>query len=557
MPGNNNGNQLNVLVFEVGYVIDDEALRAIGRDVRTVCLHTMEVVPETIATSNPSRSSVSQTMTSAVLVKGGVGLRTWSMQGNFGVRARAGGTGPARYERFVREVVRLSEALTQSDVDAAKNVLLQSPGLGLALREYDEQRCYFFVNFYNFWDGIACHATVPSFQATRGYRNAGATGNVSYSITVQEVGPLIRSGLGANLLEPLFNVLTTWDDVNEALKSARLSALVDTLTGPTLALGNLLIESIDALLAVVDDVQSLLGAGSSSMADTSSGGTWVESANNIVRYGEQLSALLEGISVADSSAGAMDPSTATEVERLGAEMVRALNLAGLGQAADAARFNLSVGRLYGIDDETLQAMVVAGGPDYYPAPKVGATRAYVVEEFDTVGRIEAATGVDFATIQAVNNMSPRECLIPGTELRIPVLRARGPQGSNGLPIFGSHLGEGAYGVDLHVELLDDGASPLTDLLTVSGEANLRQAVTTITTEAATGLAKELDVVPDAARGRFIARKMEAAILGDRRFTSVTSEATLDASGNGYDVVNTVTTVSDGTLEVGQENVYGE
>lgn len=556
MPGNNSGNQLNILLFEVGYLIDDENLRTLGRDARTVCIHCMEVVPETISTQHKTRSTVSQNMAGATITHGGVGLRAWSMQGHFGVEVRGiGGTGPARYERFTREVVRLSEALSQKHVDEAKNILLQSPGLGLALRDYDEKRCVFYVNFYNLWDGVACQAFLPSFQPTRAYGNAGATGNVTYSLTVQEIGPLVKGGIGADLLTPLLNVLTTWDDANEALKGVRLQALLDTVTGPAAVVGNLLGESITAVLNTVADVQSLFGASSSGSAgaDVSSGGTWLDGAQGVVRYGLEMAALLEAAGAYDSSAGAMDPGTASETERLGAETVRAVNLAAVRQAVDAAELNLSMGRLYGIEDQTFQAIAAAGGPDYYPAPDVGPTRDYVVQEFDTIGRIEATTGVDWVTIQSLNNLSARVALIPGTVLRIPVTRPRGPQGVNGLPILGSHQGDGAYGVDLHVELLDNGASPQADLLTVSGEANLRQAITTITTEIALPILDRLDAIPAPGRARYIQEQMKAAILVDRRFTTAACEAT--AKGSIFEVVNTVTTISDGSIEVAQEIVY--
>jgi len=558
VPGDNGGHQLNILLFEVGYLIDDENLRALGRDARTVCVHCMEVVPETISVQHRSRSTVSQNMGGATLSKGGVGLRVTNMQGHFGVEARGlGGTGPARYERFVREVVRLSEAIDQEDVDEAKNVLLQTPGLGLALADFDPERCVFFVNFYNLWDSTAYHAYIPSFQPARGYRNAGATGNVTYSMTVQEVGPLIKGGIGSDLITPLFNVLTTWNSANEVLKGVRLASLLDAVTGPLAVVGGLLSDSIAALLNVVADVQALLGAGAStgSTPDVSSGGTWLEASTGIVRYGGELAAMLEAAGAADASAGDMNPSTATELDRLGADLVHLLNLAAVRQAIDAAELNLTVGRYYGIDDDVFRAMVVAGGPDYYPGPDVGASRLYTVGDNDTIERIETRTGVSWIQIQRLNNLSPREALIPGTELQIPVLRARGPQSTNGLPIFGSHQGEGAYGVDLHAELLGDATSGLADLLTVSGTDNLVQAITSLTVQPAQAIVKDLDAIPEAGRARYIQHQMVSAILSDRRFPSAVSEAT--PIDGGYAVVNTATTISDGTLSVAQEVNYGD
>lgn len=531
-PGANPGGQLNIVVFEVGFRIDREDLRALGQDVITVSVHPMLVVPESFRYAQQSRSAVSHTLGGQVKTNGGRGPWSVNLSGTFGVEPRAMGpffgTGDVRLRRFTDEVVRLGEAANQGDVDACRNLLTESLGIGFPLQLYDEKVCQFFVNFYDFWHDRAFEVHVQSFDTTRGYDRGGATGLSAYNLALRELGPLVRSGIGSDLLGPLMDALVAWDQANALLQSATVDTFVEAVTGGLAVLGSLFSESLAAVRENVAAVQALFGAGSAQAteANVAAGAAWLDGLQGAITAGEALYHQADAQTGSPTSTGTPDGAT-TPTARLGAWLERFERLAALADVLDGLRAQRAMGALYGLSPEAFRALVAAGAPAYLLGPEVGRTRPYRVTPEDTAERIEARFGVPWGTILSLNDLTPLQALRPGQRLQIPVLRPRGSQGLEGLPVFGSHVGEAAWGVDLEITLDSDADG---DLLVVSGEDNLAQAVELLLQQAAADLIGQVDVVPPAGRAAYVARRAEGALAADRRFEAVRAEATQLGAG---------------------------
>lgn len=536
-PGANPGGQLNIVIFEVGFRIDREDLRALGRDVITVAVHPLLVVPESFQYSQASRSSVVFSLAGQVKSNGGRAPWMVQLSGTFGVESRGMGpyigTGDVRLRRFTDEVVRLGEARSQGDVDACRNLLTESIGIGLPLQLYDEDVCQFFVNFYDLWHDRAFEVHVQSLSTTRGYRNAGATGLTAYNLSLRELGPLVRGGIGSDLLGPLMDALVAWDQANALLQSATVDALLQAVTGPAAIVGALFSESVATVQDTVDAVQALFGASAQQAASSNAdaGSSWLDGLESAITAGEALQHTLDGQSAAPVSVGTPDGilSGAT-LALLGADLDRFANLSALSDVLDGLRMQRTVGALFGLAADDFRALVASGAPAYLLGAEVRRTRAYTVSPEDTADRIEARFGVPWGTILSLNDLTPLEALRPGTRLQIPLLRARGPRGVDGLPVFGSQVGEALWGVDLALELDADADG---DFRVVSGEDNLVQAADLLVAQAGADLLSQVDHVPPAGRPAYLARRAEGALAADKRFEAVQATVEPDESGAGY------------------------
>ena len=221
MPGNNAGGNLNLFLFEVGMITRDPS--GILPDlVQTVSIQPMVVVPTSIAYTDESRSTITETHQDSIITKAGRKPRRVQMAGNFGVESRGLGlfigTGQLRFEKFWHEVVRLPDATNQHQVDDAKNVF-RSPFLNLSLKPYNPERTSFYINFFDFWNDVQFEAQIPSFNFRREHRNGGASGLVPYNLNLTEAGPIVTGSLASTIINGLFQALTAWDDINELLKS--------------------------------------------------------------------------------------------------------------------------------------------------------------------------------------------------------------------------------------------------------------------------------------------------------------------------------------------------
>lgn len=549
MVGVNAGGQLNIFVFEVGYVIDDEEARALGQDVVTACVHPMLVAPESIRYTDTSRAAISQTLGSSVLTHGGKGLRTVQFQGTFGFEPRAFGlyvgNGAVRARRFYDEVVRLSEALNADDVRAAQNALTQSVFLRLNLARYNPTTCAFFVNFYDFLHDRAFQASLQNFGTTRSQSRGGAAGLLWYDLALQEVGPLVRGGIGEDALSVLLDGLSTWRDLTDALDSAAVETLLDGVLGPASVALTQLTASMDEIAERADDVREIFGTSSSGTSNVSSGAAYLDALDRTEGAAEELGAALSRRRADETSAVAwLDLYTASDATRLGPGPARLQQLEAVWDAADVARQLARIGRLFGLDDETFRQLVAAGGEsgaDGLVGPDRAGSIQHTVEPWDKPQDLETLYGVTFEQICTANNLDPLEALLPGTVLEVPILRTRGSLALSGSPVLGAQTGEDAFGRDLDY-LLE--ASPTGDLLVVTGARALAQGVHVVVVERSSDLLRDLQVVPTAAQTGYIAKRLVGDVLLDPRIADASATVTRGATGNGYDVALALRTVTE-------------
>lgn len=545
MPiGSNGGGQLNVWVFEVGCVTTSP----VGIEVvSTISVHPMVVAPTTVQYSDSSRSAVSETTGGSVRTVAGRALRTVAAQGSFGVESRGFGpyigNGDMRFQRFYKEVVRMSDALTAEDIQNAVDILNGTPFISLLVKPFIEGSSVVFVNFYDFLNDIAFQCQIQQFGWVNGHRNGGASGNRPYTLTVKEVGPVKSGGLGNAAIAALMTVMTTWDDINDVVSSYTIDAIVDAQVAVAAVFMSELADSVEAVAAQIQGVQALMNGGSPT--DPGFGGFFAscvrleQAGNDIVAAVGQSSG-----DELDNSAGRIDAAS-TAGEGGNATLDRDEQLAEIQRLIDAAGFYQSLGAYYGMGRDAYQAFVEGAGTAGAPGPNIASTVRYVVTDTDTPSSIEARYGVSWAEILAANDLTPDEALYPGTELLVPATRTRGPQGIRGLPTFGSHLGEEAWGRDLPLELTaEDG-----DLVLVSGEDVLVQGVEWIVEQFGPEMMSASSVIPDAARPAYIRRRLEALVKQDGRFVAAELAVEIDAEG-AIQVNGTVHAINGGTLTLG-------
>lgn len=545
MPiGANGGGQLNIWVFEVGCVTTSP----VGIEaVNTISVHPMVVAPTTVQYTDSSRSAVSETTGGAIRTVAGRALRTVAAQGSFGVESRGFGpyigNGDIRFQRFYKEVVRMSDALTADDIQNAVDILNGTPFISLLVKPFIEGSSVIFVNFYDFLNDIAFQCQIQQFGWVNAHRNGGAAGNRPYTLTVREIGPVKAGGLGNAAISALMTVLTTWDDINDVVSSYTLDAIVDAQVAVAAIFMSELADSVEAVAAQVQGVQAIMNGGSPT--DTGFGGFFAACAR-LDQAGSDIIAAVRQSSgdEVDNSAGKIDAAS-TPGEGGNATLDRDEALADVQRLIDAAGFYQSLGAYYGMSREAFQAFVEGAGIAGAPGPNIASTVRYVVTDTDTPGSIEARYGVAWSELLAANDLTPDEALYPGTVLLVPATRTRGPQGIRGLPTFGSHLGEDAWGRDLPLELTaEDG-----ELTIVSGEDALVQGVAWIVEQYGPELMTSSNVIPDAARPAYIRRKLEALFRQDGRFMS--TELAVDLDPNGAILVSgTVHAINGGTLTLG-------
>lgn len=553
--GSNGGGNLNILVFEVGIVTTEPTTGA--EVVTTVSVHPLLVVPRSIRYTDASRSPVMETTGGSLLTRAGRALRTVQLDGMFGVETRGLGpyigSGEMRFQRFYKEVVRMSDALSADDVQAAVDILNGTPFISLLVKPFVEGYSTFYINFYDFWNDVAFQCIVPSFAWSREFRNGGATGNVSYQLAVKEVGPLKEGGLGNEIISALLAILGTWDDINDVVGAYTATEIIDAQIAVAAIVASELADTMEAVNEQVQAVQSLMGGSTAASlaSDSSNDGiaSFFSNCRKLAEQGEEAVTALNqalGLGEFDNDPGAIQPELVS-----GEGSSRALDMAerigDLEGVIDAARFYEAAGKFFGMGRGEYQAFVLGGGVLGLPGPDSAGSERYPVSFADTPTSIERRFGVSWARILDYNNLTPDEALFPGTVLEVPVARPRGAQGIRGLPTFDSHTGKRAWGVDLPLELTArDG-----DVATVREEAVLSQGATFLVEQVADDLLRAVQSVPDAVKTRYLARRISALFLLDGRFTS-TEDVTVafTPDGSGFDVEATLHAINGGTITTG-------
>lgn len=582
-PGNNKGGQLNVFLFEVGMITRDP-LGILPDVILPIAIHPLVVNPATIRYSDTSRSSVVETPGGAVHTVAGRALRTVQFQGTFGVESRflglQGGTGDLRFQRFYQEVVRLSDAINKDQVDACKD-LFRSPFLSLALAPYIPEFSTFFINYYDFWHNVQFNAMIQQFGWSKG--RGSATGRTEYQLALREVGPIVTGGIGTALINGLFQALTTWDSINEIVKSYTLDAVTGGLVDAAGILVGQFTDSMNAVAAQIDGatgvvngfsdptaaVKSRTAAASGGSEDGSASapefpeyqGLTDDPANGQTGLSGYLGATR---GVVDSGTQILEALKAqgppAELDRVGGQiewggLEGEGSLAGVEAAQaqddlaaliDAADFQRSVGGLYGMDREEFAAFLAATGQSGRD-PRVSGTITYTVTELDTADRIAEMFGVSWEDILRLNRLLPDEALLAGTVLLIPRGRLIGQQNAiAGLPVFGSHAGRAAWGRDLPWDFRVDASGSLE---TIEGEEALIQGVDWLIELFGPELVKLANETPSVVRDRMLQRRIASIVSTDRRIASVDQVLTTQSNG-AIEVVVSATAINGGNIRTG-------
>ncbi len=549
--GNNSGGQLNVLVFEVGMI---NRIPATGDEiVHTIAVHPMFVAPSDITYVDRTRSVVSETAGGALRTVSGRALLQCSLSGVWGVETRGFGpligSGELRFQRFWREIVRLGDALFREDIDEAIRSLLSSPLVAAQLRSFSEDTSTLFVNFYDFWNKISFQCQVSSKQWSRRAKGGGAVGLIHYRLQLQEVGPIVSGGVGDQIVSGLFRGLTLWADINLVLQSYNVSTLEDALVsipGPVLSE---LANSLDAVNAQLRGVTSLMGANPSPEPGpgmTAFMATSIRLANAAIDTATIIGARATGNIAAEDG----EISWATQqAEGVMEELELYDQQEELMDVEAAALWQLVAGTLFGMDRALYQEYVTASGSSGSPIPEISGTVDYTVTILDTEASITTMFGVDFDRILSVNAMTPDEALVPGTVLRIPVIRAPGPTPINGLPTFGSHLGLAALGVDMDVSFAADPVG--SPALVIEGDC-VAQGIEMLLAEFAADLIEQRNAMVPVVRTEYTETRLRGLLLSDKRVLEV-EEIELVETGAVLDIDVALITINGGTVRTGRDS----
>lgn len=550
MPGTNAGGNLNIFVFEVG-ILQKNPVSGLEVPV-TVSVHPMVVVPQSIRYTDGSRTAVTQTVGGSLKTIGGRALRQVAFEGSFGVESRGVGpyigTGEIRFQRFYREVVRLPEALTRAEIDSlANDLFINTPGIPLILRSWSDKLSTLFVNFYDFWNDRAFQAHVPSWADSRASKQGGASGLVHYSLQVQEVGPLV-GGIGTAILQGILNGLTSWNAANELLNSLTIQAVLDSTLATLGPFQSELSDSMEAVRGQVDSVTGLMGgttpSGMVTPQATQGLADFFASARRMATSAEQIAQGLSALSAGEpnNDTGAIDFSAA-ENTGFALELDRFDQRVELANLADTGRFQAAAGAFFGMDRQTYQAYVAGGGAAGLTGPDIGSTLTHEVGDTDTADTLESTYGISWGRILEINDLTPDEGLRPRQLLLIPLPRARGPLGIEGLPTLGSHVGSSAWGQDLAMEMEGDtDGNPIL----VDGVDCLEQGMTYLLEEQGAEILKGVQSVPGPGRERYLAKRFQVLLQSDPRMASTSGVTVEPNSTGGYDVAGSATAINGGS-----------
>lgn len=594
-------NQLNVFLAEVGY---KKIVRApvtgtfLHELTLTTGIHPLLVAPSKIQYEDVSRTPILQTTGGSLETSSGRALRVCSVEGTFGVDNRGLllylGTGEIRFQRFYKEVVRMSDALFDADVDANVNAFsigpvgvpdpASTPGVQLLVANFSEDDSTFYMNWYDFWHNIAFQGQIKQFSFWREHRNGGASGLIHYRMVIQEVGPIVTGNLTSSIINGLLQGMSFWGGLNEAIESYTLGNILDSLVAGTAPFQTLWESTKDSFQAQIDSARQLMGGKANSGGSRSSftaqevpGTTTttttttttasskstgasamatLEAQQAIATYfstaAEFASAASEAALDVSSQMAPFDSETGQidygdQIGEGGSdELVKWDELLALLDFEESARWQPVAGCLFGMDRETYRSYIEAGGAANQAAPEISGSVPYSVCDTDTPQSIEARFGVSWARILSLNRLTPDEALYVGRTLRIPRLRARGQPGIAGLPTLGSHVGKAAWGVDLDAEMDADADG---DFAVVEEEDVLVQGAEFIVDTFGEPLIKSLETVPSDVKVPFIQKQLTEIFKSDQRVEAI-EEVAVDFEGAGVDVQVRFRAINGGTVTTG-------
>lgn len=573
-PASNLGGQNNLILFEVGMIRRNPLAPELPPLVRVLGLHPLLVVPEEISYDDSSRSNVDETGAGgAFMTVGGRALRTVTMRGTFGVEDRAlglyFGNGDLRFAKFYHEVVRLPDAITRDHVSAEKDPF-RSPILSLLLLPYDEETSTFYVNYYDFWHGVSGQFQVTRFTFSKAARRGAATGLTQYNLSLREVGPLVTGSLVTALLAVLFKAIGVWSTLNDQIASFRLDVIAEGVANLAGVVVQQFVGSVNAVKSMADGATALLN-GQATPGETiglQTRGLFGDDSSTASGYSEDQDEAGIEYQRSDPENGTSGLGSylsrsldlAVQAQQLGAavraahpdrawrtppgrirweseegeggvvELDAADSGAALGELEAAATAQQAMGALYGMSRAEFAAYLASTGRAGLDGLGAG-TVSHRVGPGDTVASIERHYAVPWDHVLRANpELAPSTALLLGTVLRIPratSIVATPGSGFQGLPTFGSHSGEDAWGRDLWVDLRTDG---LGRVLVCSGADVVAQGINWIVREAEDELLEGANTLPPGqGREQYIQTKIGAMVATDPRIVSVD---TVDVAADG-------------------------
>lgn len=555
-------NQRNILMFEVGmrHTVDILGLQA--QVLTPVSVHPMVVAPASWQYTDASRTRPIQTLGGTTVPVAGRNLRNATFEGSFGVEERGValyvGTGEQRFRRFYNEVVRMSDALSADDIDSAVDVLSGTPGIAGLVRPFEPGNSLLYINMYDFWNGLSFQVRINNFQWRRDSRG-GASGEVHYTMQVQEAGPLIESTLASTALGALMSGLTTWDSVNDVLRAYAVPELVDSIAVATAPIVAGFEESLQGVNAQLDGVQALMGGaggagGTSSSTSVGSGGlTTGSGGDGVATFFQEAEALAEQADdLARRVSTSVDPRFVAERGRIhwpkqadGSEALAAIDaIADLRNVADAARAQRIMGTLFGQSRDDFFAYITSGGATTSVGPDVGGSIVHTVSDTDTADTIVTRYGVAWGRILSLNRLTPDEALRAGRSLNIPSSRVGGPLGIDGLPTFDSHVGEAAWGKDVAMGITSE---PDGDFLVLEGADALDQGARFLIETFGDDILLAAQQMPETVQGDYMRQRVTGILETDQRFQGA-PDVTVSVAGDGsVEISATVAAINGGTV----------
>lgn len=532
--------QPNYITFEVG--IRKAARGGAPAEIRTLAIHNLVVWPEETSWADMSRARVEQTNEVALVTKGFRQLRQVRYTGTFGVEARGFGatigSGEARRQAFYTEVVRLPDVVSRRQLEQELRDGVRSPAMQRALRgeSFDPGRDRLYVNLYDFWHRLRFECVVESMQQTRTNASGATSGGMRYTLTVKEVGPPVVSDKAGELIRLFSDKIGAWDDYNETIRSFTPEAVVSSATSPALVLLTQAADSALALEVEIDNaarIASPIGSSTSRLT-----ATYYQRARDLMSAARAARDAVSGDVEAEPPVGVIDdfnrPSRARRFEAIG-DLVD-LEVAALTQTV--------IGSLFGASDDEWRALM-----EGRQSALSSSRDVYVVSDGETGATIERRSGIGWGAILALNGLTDREALVPGTALELP--RTDGAvelRPLPALPVLGSHAGTAAWGVDVRPDLAVDADGPVL----VAGSEVLLQGLNSVYAELAEVILDGTSDVPIGQRGDYVATRFAAAVLADPRFTQILSAAG-EVEGAGVTIDLTAAAINGGEVRAGSED----
>ncbi len=528
-----------------------EVVAVTPNGVTLVGIHPLVVDPASVSVSRDSRTSITEVVGGAIETVGGRTPYTYSLTGDHGVTARFigpyGGPGPIRAQRFIDEVVNLSDATTSAAVAACMGKVSTSLGLPLILSPLmpmvDRGKCLFAINFYDLFTGESFACRITGYSYERSSRTGGFVGNEKYRLTLKETGPRREVPIVSNLIAGVVDGLVAWRQVNAYASMDALATLESITTGPAAPFAEQMAMSLTALSGQAQAASAVL-VGGASLRDIAATRARLAGFPGVLQPMRMAAvqakdALTRQPNELDPGRGWVDFSTADD------DLVRYEQRITVNQIIEWVDFQSVAGAFFGLSQADYLTVIGAGADVQMLGPSSSGVD-WTMTDVDDAASVEARFGVSWSEVLAANRLTPAEALRPGRKLRIPVAAPPGPQGIAGLPTYGSHIGREAWGrdIDLDFEVGPDG-----DVSTVNDIDVLQQGMTFLIEVASERLLSDGNVLPDAVRVPYVRERLRAVLLTDPRVAALPALEVRQAS-QSIDATVTIQAINGESVSVG-------